>query len=177
MSSLDVAFAIDDDSWERVLENAEAVCDRAANAAVVAGGGTDIGAWLELSLVLTDNETVRKLNRAWRAKDSATNVLSFPGLGGGFEPTPEGAPVLLGDVVLAYGICVAEAERDGVALADHVSHLVVHGVLHLLGYDHELPADAEEMEALEIAILADLGIDNPYQGELDRGDLDADNKG
>lgn len=167
MSTLDVAFAIDDDAWERVLDEAEALCERAAKAAADAGGADDLGSWLELSLVLTDNETVRKLNRAWRAKDQPTNVLSFPGLGGGFEPAPDGAPILLGDVVLAHGICVAEAERDGVALADHVTHLVVHGVLHLLGFDHETEADAVEMEALEISILSGLGIENPYQGDLE----------
>lgn len=167
MNRLDVVFAIDDDSWEQALPGAESVCERAAQAAIAAGADPDACEWFELSLVLTDDETVRKLNRAWRGKDYATNVLSFPGLGDEFDPTPEGAPALLGDVVLAFGTCVAEARRDEVALADHVSHLVVHGVLHLLGFDHEDEADAQEMEALEIEVLAGLGIGNPYLGDLE----------
>lgn len=114
---------------------------------------------LELSLAFADDATVRDLNREYRGKDAATNVLSFEA---GDSP-PEG-PILLGDVVLARETCLREAE-DG-ALADHLSHLAVHGVLHLLGHDHEDTADAEEMEALEIKILAEIGIDNPYLEDL-----------
>jgi probable rRNA maturation factor len=166
VTRLDVAFAVEDEAWAEALPDAEEVCRRAALAALGAVETDDLGEWLELSVVLADDETVRRLNRDWRGKDSATNVLSFPGLDDEFEPAPEGAPLLLGDVILAYGTCAAESQRDEVPFAHHLSHLVVHGVLHLLGFDHETPEDAEEMEALEVEILAGLGIDNPYLGDL-----------
>lgn len=113
---------------------------------------------LELSLAFADDATVRDLNRDYRGKDAPTNVLSFEA---GDAP-PEG-PILLGDVVFARETCLREAQ--GGVLEDHLGHLAVHGVLHLLGYDHEEEADAEEMEALEVKILAEIGIENPYLEE------------
>ncbi|HSV30330.1 MAG TPA: rRNA maturation RNase YbeY [Candidatus Omnitrophota bacterium] len=118
---------------------------------------------VEVSVVLTDDDAVQALNRDWRGKDKPTNVLSFAALDDEDAPLPEGAPLLLGDVVLAYQTCAAEAVDQGKTLADHMAHLVVHGVLHLLGYDHEeSEEEAEEMEAEETAILAGLGIADPY---------------
>jgi probable rRNA maturation factor len=111
-------------------------------------------------VVLTDNRTSRRLNRTWRGKDKPTNVLSFPA---GGEAGPRDAPRLLGDVVLAGGVVAAEAEAQGKRLSAHLTHLVVHGVLHLLGHDHERDRDAERMEALEIRILRRLGVANPYE--------------
>ena len=102
---------------------------------------------------------VRDLNARFRDKDKPTNVLSFP--------APESAAPHLGDVVLAYGVCAAEAEAQGKTLSDHLSHLVVHGVLHLLGRDHEDDAEAEEMEAEEREILAGIGVADPYAAEQD----------
>ncbi len=116
----------------------------------------------ELSIVLGDDALVQDLNRRWRGKDKPTNVLSFPALD---ALAPPGAPRLLGDVVLAFETLVSEAATAGRPLAHHLRHLVVHGVLHLLGYDHEAPDEAERMEALETAILARLGVPDPYREE------------
>ena len=111
-----------------------------------------------LTILLTDDETVRDLNARFRGKDAPTNVLSFPA-----PPNPEGH---LGDLALAYGVCAAEAEAQGKSLCDHLSHLTVHGVLHLLGRDHEGEAEAEEMEAEERTILASLGVADPYRTDV-----------
>ena len=105
----------------------------------------------ELSIVLSDDAQVRTLNRDYRGKDKATNVLSFP------HPDP-----MLGDIVLARETLVREATEKGVSFEAHLTHLVIHGWLHLQGFDHQTEAAAAEMEALEIAALATLGIDNPY---------------
>ncbi|MET0250870.1 MAG: rRNA maturation RNase YbeY [Novosphingobium sp.] len=121
---------------------------------------------LLVSLVLGDDGEVRDLNRQWRAKDAPTNVLSFPMLSreevlhaGG----DEGVSGMLGDVILAHGVCAAEAESKRLALADHAAHLIVHGLLHLAGHAHEEGDDAaERMEMLEIEALKTLGIANPY---------------
>jgi probable rRNA maturation factor len=113
----------------------------------------------ELAIVLTDDAAVRILNRGWRRRDRPTNVLSFPA-----PPDPAGPARrrLLGDVVIAYETAAREAEAAGKPLKNHVSHLAVHGFLHLLGYDHENEKDAQEMEGLERAILFTLGVPDPY---------------
>ncbi len=110
----------------------------------------------EASVLLADDGLVETLNRDYRGRDGATNVLSFSGLDEG--GLGAGAPVLLGDIVVAYETAVAEAGAEGVSLADHLCHLVVHGMLHLLGYDHESEAEAARMERLESQVLASLGI-------------------
>jgi probable rRNA maturation factor len=113
----------------------------------------------EVSVKFTSDEEVRGLNAAWRGKDSATNVLSFPMA----DPGDIAAAQLLGDVVLAYGVCAAEAARKAVSIETHAAHLVVHGTLHLLGYDHETSdAEADEMEDAERRALASIGIADPY---------------
>jgi probable rRNA maturation factor len=112
----------------------------------------------ELSLVLTDDARIRLLNRDWRGFDKPTNVLSFPGADADEEePGP-----LLGDVVVAFETTAREAEAAGTRFDDHLAHLLVHGLLHLFGFDHETDEEAEEMEALETDILAGLGIADPY---------------
>jgi probable rRNA maturation factor len=114
----------------------------------------------EVSVKFTSDAEVRALNAAWRGKDKATNVLSFPMA----EEGELAAAQLLGDVVLAHGICAAEAADRNVAVTVHAAHLVVHGTLHLLGYDHETSdEDAEEMEEAERRALASIGIADPYQ--------------
>jgi probable rRNA maturation factor len=107
----------------------------------------------DIAILLADDERVRSLNAAFRGKDAPTNVLSFP--------AGEGAPEL-GDIALAFGVCAREAAEQGKSLAHHLQHLTAHGVLHLLGYDHESDAEAEAMEATERAILAGLGVPDPY---------------
>jgi probable rRNA maturation factor len=112
----------------------------------------------EVSVKFTSDDEVRELNAAWRGKDKATNVLSFP-----MTDAPENAP-MLGDIVLASGVCSREAAEKNVPVETHATHLVVHGTLHLLGYDHETgDDDAEEMEEIERKALASLGIADPYE--------------
>ncbi|WP_239804718.1 rRNA maturation RNase YbeY [Croceicoccus hydrothermalis] len=119
-----------------------------------------------VSVVMGEDEEVHALNQEWRAKAKPTNVLSFPMISreellrAAARP---GAPVMLGDIIMAHGVCKREAEEKQVALADHATHLLIHGLLHLAGFDHEDGDDeAEAMEALEIRALAALGIDDPY---------------
>ncbi|MGL5837345.1 MAG: rRNA maturation RNase YbeY, partial [Sphingorhabdus sp.] len=120
---------------------------------------------LSISISLSTDDEVQVLNTQWRGKDKPTNVLSFPMMEKNelvaLANTDDGE-VLLGDMILAYGVCVAEAEEKGISLTDHVTHLIVHGTLHLLGYDHIDDAQAEHMEALEVKALASLGLANPY---------------
>lgn len=113
----------------------------------------------ELALVLTDDATMRGLNRKWRRKNSATNVLSFPTQ---HPPRSENAVRLLGDIVIAFETCAREAHAQGLSFTDHLAHLAVHGFLHLVGYDHIADEEAHRMEALEAAILDRLHIANPY---------------
>lgn len=121
---------------------------------------------LLVSLVLADDEEVHALNRQWRAKDKPTNVLSFPMLSRDEvlrAAADADAPGMLGDLILAHGVCIREAAVKGVPPAVHATHLIVHGLLHLAGYDHETgEAEAEEMEHLERKALALLGIADPY---------------
>lgn len=120
---------------------------------------------LSASLLFTSDAEIHALNREWRQRDKATNVLSFPMLERDdlLNLPADGPPELLGDVALAYETCAREAADKGVALADHAAHLIVHGLLHLAGHDHEIsPADADAMEALETKALALLGVADPY---------------
>jgi len=147
--------------WREQLPDAAQLCGEAARAALAEAGGTPDSA--ELSIVLADDALVHALNRQWRGQDKPTNVLSFPA-----PPNPERH---LGDVALAFGVCAREAGEQGKPLGHHLQHLVVHGVLHLLGYDHMRDDDAEAMEGLERAVLAGLGVPDPYaagEGEHDR---------
>ena len=139
---------MEDEDW-RGLVGVGALVITAAEAAL---GDRASG---DLTVLLTDDESVRKLNSRFRSKDVPTNVLSFP--------APGTARPHLGDIALGHGVCAAEAAAQGKRLADHLSHLVVHGVLHLLGYDHQADAPAEAMEAMERHILADLGVADPYR--------------
>ncbi|ASP35507.1 rRNA maturation RNase YbeY [Labrenzia sp. VG12] len=112
----------------------------------------------EVSLLFTDDTAIRKLNAQWREKDKPTNVLSFPGS----DPDGDVYGPLLGDIVFAYETVVREAEDMGIDFSDHLSHLIVHGLLHLFDYDHQENDEAELMESLEKAILASIGIEDPY---------------
>ncbi|CAN7468973.1 rRNA maturation RNase YbeY [Phenylobacterium sp. LjRoot225] len=151
---IDVEIEVAD--WTAALPDAEARVRQAAEAALMQEGADGEG----VVLLLTDDATVQDLNARFRGKDSPTNVLSFPA-----PPNPER---LLGDVALAFGVCAREAVDQGKPLAHHLQHLVVHGVLHLLGYDHMSDDEAEAMEGLERVVLAGIGVPDPYQaGERD----------
>jgi probable rRNA maturation factor len=145
--------------WRASLPEIDRLCRDTAEAALAACGPS--GRPAELSLLLADDEAVRRLNREWRGRDKPTNVLSFPAAGD--EPGPPGAPLLLGDVALAFETVRAEAAAQGKDLAAHFRHLLVHGILHLLGHDHEEEDEAEAMERLERRILAGLGVADPYE--------------
>ena len=147
------------DGWQGTPD-AEAVIHRAiAVAAEIADA--DVGN-AELAVMLTDDSGIRTLNSNWRGIDKPTNVLSFPAL----QPTgaggPDDAPRMLGDIAIAYETTRREADDEQKPFDHHLSHLAVHGFLHLIGYDHETEDDAEKMESLEAEILAQLGIPDPY---------------
>ncbi|MHA1598833.1 MAG: rRNA maturation RNase YbeY [Alphaproteobacteria bacterium] len=153
----DIILSIACRRWNDDLPDADAVCRKAALAAFAATAEDATG--VEIGIMLSDDEQVQTLNRDYRGQDKPTNVLSFAA---DEEPAPPGAPRLLGDVIIAYGVARTESENEGKTLADHLGHLVVHGVLHLVGHDHIEATDAERMEALEVSVLAGLGIDDPY---------------
>ena len=143
-----IEVEIEDEAWTGALPNAVAVVERAASAAL---GGIEG----DIVVLLTDDAAVQDLNARFRERDQPTNVLSFP--------AAESAAPHLGDLVLAWGVCAAEAGAQGKSLADHLTHLTVHGVLHLLGRDHVDEAEAEAMEAEERTLLASLGVADPYR--------------
>ena len=145
-----IEVEVEDEAWLAALPAAAAVVERAAAAALGPAQG-------DIVALLTDDAAVQDLNARFRGKDRPTNVLSFP--------AARSAAPHLGDLVLAFGVCAAEAHAQGKALADHLSHLTVHGVLHLLGRDHEIEAEAEAMEAEERTILASLGVADPYRSD------------
>jgi probable rRNA maturation factor len=165
---------IEDEAWTTALPDVQALTARAVLGALTFESKAVDGLEAQpadetVTVLLTDDEAVRELNAQFRGKDSATNVLSFP--------AAESAYPHLGDIALAYGVCVREAEAQGKPLAHHLFHLAVHGTLHLLGYDHLADAEAEAMEAMERAILAGFDIADPYldrdapghEGTLDHG--------
>jgi len=140
------------DLAERALEAAERIAPELANQR------------LSASVLFTVDEEVRALNRQWRMKDAATNVLSFPMIERAdlLALAAAGGPEMLGDIALAYETCGREARDKAIPLENHAAHLLVHGLLHLAGHDHQADGDAETMEALEIKALALMGITDPY---------------
>jgi probable rRNA maturation factor len=166
--------------WRAVLDDAPAVCRQAVRAALSHAAAAPWLANAEVGVLLADDRAIRRLNARHRGIDRATNVLAFPLLdvergdpGAGAPPAPLG-PVLLGDIALALETVCAEAAQAGKLVGDHLSHLVVHGALHLLGFDHQDDAGAGRMEDLERAILADLRLPDPYAP--DPSDPDASNE-
>lgn len=166
MSEAEIDLAMPCERWGEALPEIEALCRRVVLAALV-GSGEVLSRGgqpeqVEVSLVLADDAMVQELNRQYRGQDKPTNVLSFAALDGDDDVSVPDGPLMLGDVVLAFETTSREALAEGKPLADHLSHLLVHGILHLLGYDHLDEAEAEEMEGRERVILAGLGIADPY---------------
>ncbi|MBS4047654.1 MAG: rRNA maturation RNase YbeY [Alphaproteobacteria bacterium] len=157
-SSIEIDIRIASSAWRAALPNPAAAVRRAVVAALKAE--LPAKAKTSLSILLTDDDEMRKLNAGWRAKDKPTNVLSFPAEN---AVDPAKPPAYLGDVALGLATCRREAREQKKTLADHVTHLVVHGVLHLIGYDHMDDEQAEAMEPLETQILAGMGIADPYR--------------
>ena len=151
-TALKIDMLVESALWRRQAEAAAA-----ARRAVIKAADALSTPRSELAIVLTDDSTIRLLNRDWRGVDAPTNVLSFPA---GYHG---GAPPFIGDIMLAYETVAAEADAERKPLADHVAHLAVHGFLHLLGYDHVRKKDAEAMEAVERDILRRLSIPDPYR--------------
>ena len=141
---------VEDAAWTQALPDVE----RLVRSAALAAAAHEEAAHADITILLTDDASVRALNAQFRGNDTATNVLGFPA-----APNPERH---LGDIALACGVCVREAAEQGKPLAHHLQHLTIHGVLHLLGYDHIGDDEAEVMEDLERTVLAGLGVPDPY---------------
>jgi probable rRNA maturation factor len=155
-----IDVVVESELWERVPQAQPAIARAAAEVArtLVLREGDEVG------VTLTDDAVMAELNGRWRNKAKATNVLSFPSP----PPPVPGTPRFLGDIVLAFETIEREAREEDKAFEAHLSHLTVHGLLHLLGFDHEEDDDAEAMEALETRILAGLGIADPYEVGVER---------
>ena len=153
-----ISIEVEDEAWA-ALGSLDTLV-RSAVTAALAGAGVEEGD-CEVAVLFTDDASIAEINAEWRGKDKPTNVLSFPSPAD--MPVPEGEPRPLGDIVLAHGVIAREAEEQGKTLHDHTAHLIVHGVLHLLGHDHETDMEAEDMERLETSILKGLGISDPYE--------------
>ncbi len=173
----EIAVVVQDSAWFQDLREVDQIARRAARAALCQQCGEETGppertirpvGASELTVVLADDRLVRRLNREYRGQDRPTNVLSFSGLDVRSDGAPD-MPQLLGDVVLARETVFREARAQNKAPGEHLSHLVVHGVLHLLGFDHDTDAQAESMESAECAVLAGLGIADPYQARRAAG--------
>ena len=169
-SEFDIAVTILDPAWRRLWPAAAAGARAAARIALEQTRVQSLfrkGQVVEMTIVLAADDEVRRLNRDYRGIDKPTNVLSFEGSGDGRRRVT-GEPVILGDVILARETVATEAAAQGKNIADHARHLVVHGVLHLLGHDHKSDREADAMEALEVELLAGLGIANPYAARAGR---------
>ena len=163
---LEVAIDVGEE-WDSSRFNQQLV-RRAAEAAIAESAFPQLATSsrpVEISVLLTGDDRVRDLNSEYRRKDRPTNVLSFPMVDYDDlrQANVAGPELLLGDIILARGVCEAEATQKGVSVDDHATHLIVHGTLHLLGYDHHDDDEATDMEAREIRALARLGIPNPYE--------------
>lgn len=165
--ALATVVSLDDEGWRSAVTAPEALCERAAAAAFQAAPAAARTPG-EVSVLLADDALLHDLNRRYRGIDKPTNVLAFAALE---AAGPAAGPVMLGDIAVARETVALEAGVAGKTLADHLSHMVVHGMLHLLGFDHRTSAEAAEMEAIEVRALATLGIADPYDGACE-GDVD-----
>ena len=147
---IELDLRVADPAWTDAISDLTDLCATALNA-----GAAQMSASGEVSLLLTNNDSIQTLNKDWRGKDKPTDVLSFPS-------DPMDRP-FLGDIALAFGVTQTDAAARNLSLPQHVSHLLIHGLLHLLGHDHKDDTEAAEMESLEIAALASLGWPDPYR--------------
>jgi probable rRNA maturation factor len=149
-------------------EDWESLCDKAIAAALSVApyaALVETQATVSISIRFADNQEVQGLNQGYRDKNKPTNILSFPMVQRdmlGIAANTDDGEILLGDMILAHGVCAAEAMEKVIPLPHHISHLIVHGTLHLLGFDHLDDIEAEHMEALEVKALASIGLSNPY---------------
>ncbi len=152
----------DESDWQEL-------CETAIGAAIETSPSARLNALsavISISIRFAENEEVQTFNRDYRQKDKPTNILSFPMLDADMLENAghkDGDEILLGDMILAHEICMAEAQEKGITLPDHIRHLIVHGTLHLLGFDHIEAEEGDAMEALEVKALATLGLPNPYE--------------
>ncbi|MDX1581395.1 MAG: rRNA maturation RNase YbeY [Alphaproteobacteria bacterium] len=168
---ISIDMSVQHDGWHTLPGGAEAFAEKTLSAAAEFLDASGLRLRERgISLLLADDAVMRPLNRDWRGRDKSTNVLSFPAAD---MPMPGEAPSL-GDLVLAYETVEQEAIGQDKSVGDHTAHLLVHGLLHLLGYDHEDEAEAEEMEKLERAILKTLDIADPYKDSEERDEHDHD---
>jgi probable rRNA maturation factor len=162
---LRVVMEAEDARWRDALPQAQELLTRAIGLAL-AGVAAPAGG-IEVGVRLVDDGTIRGLNRDWRGRDAPTNVLSFP-LGDPGPVDDPDIPWLIGDIVISFDTVAGESRRDGKPFAHHVTHLAIHAALHLIGHDHEDDREADAMEAKEAALLAGLGIPDPYAAGPDR---------
>ncbi len=162
---IEIDTLVEAGDWARITQ-AESLATQAVIAALEAADA-DLPTRAEVAITFTDNAHIRVLNQQWRGMDKPTNVLSFPAADLPEAALAEGIAQPLGDIIVALETLVAEAEAEDKKVEHHLTHLVVHGTLHLLGYDHIEDDEAEEMEGLERQILDGLGIDDPYSLPLD----------
>jgi probable rRNA maturation factor len=163
MSEITIEINIEEEEWQKTCPNAERIIKEAATAALHGAGIAGKAQSIEVSVLLTNDEYIQSLNHNYRDKDKPTNVLSFPleeFVAGNYADV--GGDIAIGDIIFALETISREAQEQTKSMEEHLAHLAVHGTLHLIGYDHENDHDAEIMEALEVTILAGLGIANPY---------------
>ena len=166
MSDPAIEIIVDAPAWEGIAD-LESLATGAVNASCSASGAK-LASGGEVAITFCDDAAIRTLNAEWRKRDSATNVLSFP------TPGRLEEKLLLGDIVIAHETVAREAAEQGKTFEDHTMHMIIHGFLHLIGYDHETPKEADAMEALERRIAAALGLGDPYEqepGELSESDV------
>jgi len=180
-----IDIAIDEPLWDGTVKGINLVLEKTLRAAFVSGwphiqsNAVEKNcepSMAEVSLVLTDDQAIRRLNASYRQQAKATNVLAFAALDDGdVLRMAQGAPIILGDIVIAYGVTNSEAKNKKISVSSHLCHLVVHGMLHLLGYDHLNDDDAQVMEKMETLVLKQLGINDPYavpaKGAVIKGDI------
>lgn len=160
--TVEIDISIEEEAWEHYLKDTHDFSFKVIES-VLRSLSDKVNEPVEIALLLSGNEALQDLNRSWRGKDSPTNVLSFPA-SRDFPPYP-GQPRFLGDIAISIDMVISEAEDQRKSVEHHIAHLLIHGTLHLLGFDHETDDEATEMENLEIELLNRLNIPNPYQNK------------